>query len=271
MNYYGTMERLTAAYVDFINGIPFFGRAVICTDCERLRALLGKIRKRHITYGTSVDCDLRAVEVEYDGFRSSFEIVNRGVGLGRVEIGMPGRHMVLNSLAAIVVGMEFGMDFESCRRALASFDGIMRRFEVKGERNGVLVIDDYGHHPTEIKATLAAAKQGFSRRIVAVFQPHRYSRVCDLFNDFVSAFDDADEVIVTDVYAAGESGIEGIDGRSIAEAMRTLGGRSACYVPSGPDLAQHVAARLEPGDLLLTMGAGDITRLGPDVIARLGR
>ncbi len=269
MAYYGTMDRLTNAYAEFINGIPFFGRAVVCTDCEHLRSLLGRIRKRHTTYGTSADCDFRAVEIDYDGFHSSFDVISRGVALGRVEIAMPGAHMVLNSLAAMVVGMEFGMTFEACRDALASFDGIMRRFEVKGERGGVLVVDDYGHHPTEIRATLAAARRGFSRRIVAVFQPHRYTRVYDLFNEFVRAFGDADEVIVTDVYAAGESAMEGIDGASIAQAIEACG-TSARYVASGPGLAETVASALEAGDLLLTMGAGDITRLGPEVLARLG-
>jgi len=269
LNYYRTMERLIDAYVSFINGIPFFGRSILCTDCPEVAGLLGRLKKRHTTYGTGVEADFRAVDVGYEGLRSSFDVVHRGVGLGRIEVAMPGKHMVLNSLAAVAVGMEFGMTFSDCAASLAHFDGIMRRFEIKGERGGVMVVDDYGHHPTEIRATLAAARSGFDRRIVAVFQPHRYSRVADLFQDFAGAFGDADEVLVTDIYGAGEAAVEGIDARSLSEAVERLHNGTVRYLPAVPALADQVAALLRPGDLVLTLGAGDITRLGQEILARL--
>ncbi len=269
LNYYRTMERLVDAYVSFINGIPFFGRSILCLDCPEISALLGRLKKRHSTYGTGQDADFRAVDIAYDGLRSGFDVVQRGVALGRIEVAMPGEHMVLNSLAAVAAGMEFGMKFADCAAALAAFDGIMRRFEVKGERGGVMVVDDYGHHPTEIRATLAAARSGFDRRIVAVFQPHRYSRVADLFQDFAAAFGDADEVLVTDIYGAGESALEGVDAPSLSEALGRVHGGAVRYLPSGPALADEVTALLRRGDLLVTLGAGDITRLGQEVLARL--
>ncbi len=187
---------------------------------------------------------------------------------------MPGEHTVLNALAAVAVGLEFGMKFEDCAAALASFDGIMRRFEVKGVCSGVTVVDDYGHHPTEIRATLAAARKAFDGRIVAVFQPHRYSRTADLFEEFRGAFTDADEVVVTDVYAAGESPIEGIDGARLAAAI--TGVRDGVeYVARGDrsssTLASAVAAKALSGDVVITLGAGDVTKLGPQILEVLGR
>ncbi len=271
LNYYRTMERLIDSYVAFINGIPFYGRAVLCVDCPEVAGLTPRIKKRYTTYGTGADADFRAVEISYDGLSSSYEVVNRGVALGRITIALPGRHMVLNSLAAVAAGLEFGMSFADCAIALAGFDGIMRRFEVKGEKGGVLVVDDYGHHPTEILATLVAARKGFpQRRIVAVFQPHRPSRVADLYNEFAAAFGDADEVLVTDIYKAGESDIEGITAEGLVEAMNRLHKGGVSHVGSGAGLADRVTARLGPGDMVLTLGAGDITRIGQEILARLG-
>jgi UDP-N-acetylmuramate--alanine ligase len=184
---------------------------------------------------------------------------------------MPGEHMVRNALAAIAVGAQFGIDFSHAAAALGAFDGIMRRFEVKGEAGGVLVVDDYGHHPTEIRATLAAARKGFDRRIVAVFQPHRYTRTHDLFHEFTGAFDAADVVMVTDVYAAGEIPIDGVDAPALVAALARRHRGTVSYEPAGPDLADRVAAVARSGDLVLTLGAGDVTRLGPEILARIGR
>jgi UDP-N-acetylmuramate--alanine ligase len=271
MNYYVTMERLVDAYVDFIDAVPFYGRALLCTDCPEITALLGRLKKRFWTYGTGLDTDFCAVEIAIDGTNTSFEVLNRGVSLGRVRIGMPGRHTVLNALAAIAVGMSFGISFERCVTALASFDGILRRFELKGEARGVLVVDDYGHHPTEIKATLAAAREAYAgRRIVAVFQPHRYSRTADLFQEFTGAFDSADVVFVTDVYAAGEAAMDGVSGERLAEQLGRRHRGNVRYNARNDALAESVTSTLEPGDVVITLGAGDITRLGPELLARLG-
>jgi len=272
MTYYGNMERLVDAYVAFINGIPFYGRAVLCTDCSEIRSLLPRLKKRYTTYGTDASADLRAVEITPQGVSTTFDVVARGAVLGKVQVHLPGTHFVLNSLAAIAVGLEFGVSFDDCAAALGAFDGIMRRFEVKGEAAGVTVVDDYAHHPTEIRATLAAARSAYpERRIVAVFQPHRYTRTLDLFKEFTTAFEHADLVVVTDIYAAGETPAEGIDGRSLAEAVRRLHRGQVVYEPAGAALAGRAAALAHPGDLLLTLGAGDVTKLGPEILARLAR
>ncbi len=268
---YGSMERLIDAYVSFVNGIPFYGRAFLCTDCDNVTSVLGRLKKRFTTYGTSVDADFYAADLEFDGLSSTFEVIHRGAALGRVRIDMPGRHMVLDALAAVAVGMEFGVPFSECAAALGAFEGILRRFEIKGERGGVLVVDDYGHHPSEIKATLSAAVGGFDRRVLAVFQPHRYSRTADLFDEFLHAFDAAAEVVVTDIYAAGEAPIEGMDGQRLAEALGRCHRGHVRYVPSGPSLAETVVERVRPGDLVITLGAGDITGVAPDILAALER
>jgi UDP-N-acetylmuramate--alanine ligase len=269
MNHYRTMERLVDAYVEFVNSVPFYGRAILCVDSDEVRGMLPRIRKRVVTYGFSADADLRAVEVTRDGFKTSFEVIRRGVALGAIELAMPGRHSVLNALASVATALELGMDFSDCSKALSAFEGIMRRFEVKGECNGVTVIDDYAHHPTELRATLGAARDGFSQRVLAVFQPHRYSRLADLFKDFAAAFEDADEVVVTDIYAAGEQPLEEASAQLLVEAIRRLHDGPVSYLPFDDTLAPRVAELSRPGDLVITMGAGDITRLGPEILARL--
>lgn len=269
MNHYRTMERLVDAYVEFVNSVPFYGRAILCVDSDEVRGMLPRIRKRVVTYGFSADADLRAVEVTRDGFKTSFEVIRRGVALGAIELAMPGRHSVLNALASVATALELGMDFSDCSKALSAFEGIMRRFEVKGECNGVTVIDDYAHHPTELRATLGAARDGFSQRVLAVFQPHRYSRLADLFKDFAAAFEDADEVVVTDIYAAGEQPLEEASAQLLVEAIRRLHDGPVSYLPFDDTLARKVAELSRPGDLVITMGAGDITRLGPEILARL--
>ena len=270
MNYYGTMERLDDAYVEFLNNIPFYGRAFLCVDCERVASLVPRLKKPCVTYGTSLDADLAAVDVKVDGLTTNFEVLERGVSLGRVTVAMPGEHAALNALAALAVSLEFGVKFEEAVMALSNFEGVMRRFEVKGETSGITVVDDYGHHPTEIEATLRAARRGFpARRMVAVFQPHRFSRTEDLFREFTDAFADADEVVVTDVYAAGEAPIEGVDGQRLVESIRRVHKGAVSYVAWGDDFADQVASKLQRGDLVLTLGAGDITGAGPEILDAL--
>ncbi len=271
MGYYHNMERLSDAYASYVNGVPFYGRAVLCTDCSLVRDLLPRLRKRTVTYGTTEDADLRAVDIELSGLTSSFSVVRAGRSLGRATVAMPGQHAVMNALAALAVGMEFGMPFEDAARALASFEGILRRFEVKGEAAGRMVIDDYGHHPTEIRATLGAARAALGRRVLAVFQPHRYSRLADLFADFAGCFEDADEVVVTDVYAAGESAIEGADAQALVAVMQRRHRGAVSYVGRQDSLGAAVARQSRPGDVVITLGAGDITRVGQEILDSLGR
>jgi UDP-N-acetylmuramate--alanine ligase len=270
MNHYRTMEALRAAYLAYINGVPFYGKAVLCLDCPEVAALLPQVRKPHLTYGTSPDADLRAENIEFHGLASSFDVRLRGESLGRVRVAMPGEHAVRNALAAMGVGLDFGIDFQVCADALAGFEGILRRFEVKGEASGITVVDDYGHHPTEIRATLRAARLGFTdRRVVAVFQPHRFTRLADLFDLFAGCFEDADSVVLTDVYAAGEAGLDGYDGRSLATAAMRVHRGEVAFEHAGADLAERVASRLRPGDLVVTLGAGDVTKLGPAILQQL--
>ena len=270
MNFYGDMEVLRAAYLAYINAVPFYGQAVLCIDCPEIAALLPKVRKPHLTYGTSEKADLRATNVGHHGLSTSFDVTWRGKPLGRVKVAMPGEHAVRNALAALAVGMDFGLEFERCAQALAGFEGVMRRFEVKGEVAGITVVDDYGHHPTEVCATLRAARLGYpDRRIVAVFQPHRYTRLADLFDLFAECFDDANSVVLTDVYAAGEKPIDGYSGQILADAAAKSHPGDVTYEPAGQDLAERVAPRLRPGDLVLTLGAGDITKLGPLMLSVL--
>jgi UDP-N-acetylmuramate--alanine ligase len=269
MNYYGTMECLIDAYIEFINGTPFFGRAILCGDDEQIASLLGSVKKRYVTYGTSLEHDFCAADISYVGLGTSFDVLYRGVGLGRAHVAMPGKHAALNALAAIAVGVEFGIPFERSVAALSAFEGIIRRFEHKGDAGGVTVIDDYGHHPTEILATLAAAKNAFDRRIVAVFQPHRYSRTKDLLAEFTRAFGDAELVIVTDIYAAGEDPIDGISGVDLAEAIERQHKGGVVYAAAGDGLAAEIAALVKDGDVVITLGAGDITRLGPRLLEQL--
>jgi UDP-N-acetylmuramate--alanine ligase len=270
MNHYRTMENLRNAYLSYINAVPFYGLAVLCFDCPEIAAMLPNVRKPFLTYGTSEAADLCAGNIEFHGLSSSFDVVLRGRPLGRVRVAMPGEHAVRNALATLAVGMDFGIEFERCAEALAGFEGILRRFEIKGEAGGVTVVDDYGHHPTEIRATLKAARFGYrDRRVVAVFQPHRYSRLADLFDLFATSFEDADAVVLTDVYAAGEEPVAGFDGRTLAEAASRVHRGEVAFEAAGAGLAERVASRLRPGDLVVTLGAGDVTKLGPALLQTL--
>jgi UDP-N-acetylmuramate--alanine ligase len=271
MNYYRSMERLHEAYIAYINGIPFYGKAILCTDCEALAGIISRLKKRHTTYGLGEQAEIRATNLEFRGPLSAFDVSAGGDKLGRVHLEMPGEHAVRNALAAVAVGLEFGLSFPVIAEALAGFSGVQRRFDIRGETSGVLVVDDYGHHPTEIRAVLGAARRGYARRLVAVFQPHRYSRLEDLMGDFVEAFDAADEVLVADVYAAGEEPIEGVSAEAFARLLSARRGRPVVCVGSGAELAERVHAHLLPGDLVLTLGAGDITRVGGELLELLER
>jgi UDP-N-acetylmuramate--alanine ligase len=269
LDHYGTMDRLLDAFSSFINRVPFYGVAVLGIDSVNVRGLLESIRKPVITYGVAPDADLRAENITIDGLSTRFDVVRRGAPLGRVTVPTPGVHVALNALAAIAVAMEIDVGFEAAAAALAKFGGIGRRFEIKGEADGRIVLDDYAHHPAEIRATLRATRDAFKRRIVAVFQPHRYTRLRDLFDEFVGAFDDADVIFVTDVYSAGETPIENVTSRRLYEAMRSRGHLDVHYLGID-EMADAVAQASRRGDVIATLGAGDINRLGPAILSTLG-
>jgi UDP-N-acetylmuramate--alanine ligase len=273
LDFYGDLDKVKAAYLEFINRVPFYGRAVLCLDSVNVRALLPQVRKRFVTYGLSPEAEFTARNLLVSGLTTHCDVWQGEHRLGELQLNLPGRHYALNALAVVAVATELGIPFSQVQEALGSFSGIQRRFEVKGETAGILVVDDYAHHPEEIRATLRAAREGLcqqqSRRLVACFQPHRYTRTRDLFDDFLSAFDDADVVVLTEVYPAGEESIEGVSGEALYRALKKRGHADVRFAMHKEDLINVVCDLFEVGDLLLTLGAGDIYRLGPEVLARL--
>jgi UDP-N-acetylmuramate--alanine ligase len=259
----GDFARLTQSFIDFLHNLPFYGLAVLCTDDARVQGILGEVARPYLTYGFDESADLRAVNVRRDGLQSHYDVVRAGVPALPVTINLPGRHNVLNSLAAVAVATELGVSSEAIQRALRSFQGIDRRLQPLGDitwsGGRATLVDDYGHHPTEIAATLDAVRQGWpARRIVLSFQPHRYTRTRDLLDDFASVLAGADVLLVTEVYAAGETAIAGADGRAICRAVRSRGGVEPVFVRRVEELATSLRRVLRDGDVVLTMGAGNI-------------
>jgi len=271
LDYYGDMERVREAYLTFMNRVPFYGAAVACIDSPDVRALLPRVRKPVWTYGESPEADYTARGLRVRGGATSFEVWRGEERLGPVTLHMPGRHHALNALAALIVAAELEIPFDVGVEALARFGGIHRRFELLGEIAGVIVVDDYGHHPAEIVATIRAAREGFDRRLVVVFQPHRFSRTRDLFEEFVGAFDAADLLVLTDIYAAGERPIPGVSGEALYAALVRHGRMPVHFVPERAAVAAAVRALLAPGDLVLVLGAGDIARCGHELTGLLAQ
>jgi UDP-N-acetylmuramate--alanine ligase len=270
LDHYGTLDAVRDAFATFLNKVPFYGAAIVCLDQPNVQLLLPRVDKRVITYGLESGADLVARRLSLVGLTSRFEVVHRGASLGECTLRVPGRHNVANALAAIAVGLDLEVPFAMIRRALAAFEGVQRRFQIRGTAAGVTVIDDYGHHPAEIRATLAAAKAGFDGRVVAVFQPHRHTRTFHLRDEFVTAFNQADVLVVMDIYAAGEAPIDGVTAADLAERIRAHGHRNVTYL--GGDRARLLDLLCEitrPGDLVLTLGAGDVGQLGPALLAQL--
>lgn len=264
MDHYSGMDDLRASFINFMNKVPFYGCAVICLDHPVIQGLIPMISRRFVTYGLTAQADIHAREISYDGLETTFEVWGRDIRLGDITINTPGEHNVYNALASVAVGLELGIGFESIKSALEEWGGVERRFHVRGESEGITVIDDYGHHPEEIKAVLSAAKRGWKgRRLVVVFQPHRYTRTRDLFEDFIPAFNDADRLILTDVYAAGERPIEGVTGEALFRAVKDHGHRDVSYVPSIADVPAFLLEKARKGDMVITLGAGDVWKAGP--------
>jgi UDP-N-acetylmuramate--alanine ligase len=266
LEHYGSFESAKDAFVEFVENVPFYGLAVMCIDHPEVQSLIGRIRDRRIvTYGFSALADLRAENVEPADGGSGFDaVVLQRDGSRRVIEGirlpMPGRHNVLNALAAIAVGIELGMDDAAIARGFENFDGVKRRFTRVGELDGALIIDDYAHHPVEIRAVLQAARESAAGRVIAVVQPHRYTRLQALMDDFQAAFNDADIVMIAPVYPAGEEPIEGVDSAALADGLRAHGHRMVKLVASPKDLASSLRDIAAEGDMILCLGAGDITK-----------
>ena len=277
LEHYGDFDAIKDAFVEFIENVPFYGLAVMCVDHPEVQGVLSRIRDRRIvTYGTSALADLRADNIQPENGGSRFDVsIRQGDGERRVIEGvfvpMPGKHNVLNALAAIAVGLEFKLADEVIAKGFERFSGVKRRFTKVGEIGGATVIDDYAHHPTEIRAVLAAARESAEERVIAVVQPHRYTRLRDLMDDFQNAFNDADVVFVAPVYAAGEEPIEGIDSTTLADGLRTRGHRMVKTVDSASDLAVNLRDLAAEGDIVICMGAGDITKWAAGLADGIGK
>ncbi|HEU4385947.1 MAG TPA: UDP-N-acetylmuramate--L-alanine ligase [Anaeromyxobacteraceae bacterium] len=269
LDYWKTEEALRRGFLDFLSRVPFYGLCVLCIDHPTVQSLLPDLERRVVTYGESPQADYRAAGIEVSGPAVSFEALRRGAPLGRFQVHMVGRHNALNALATVALGDELGIPLDVTREALAAFKGVQRRFTVRGEAGGVTVVDDYGHHPAEVRATLRGAREAFGRRVVCLFQPHRYTRTRDLMEEFATAFHDADVLLLTEIYAASEDPIPGVTGAALAEAVRARGHRDVTFVPERARLAEAARARLRAGDLVLTLGAGDITGAGPELLSLL--
>jgi UDP-N-acetylmuramate--alanine ligase len=272
MDHYGTMARLEDAFVGFANRVPFYGMAVVCSDDPRVAAMLPRLTKRTVTYGFKAPADYTAHDLRHDGPLTRFHVRARGEDLGEFALHMPGVHNVLNALAVIAVCDAQEVPRAVTSAALEEFTGVQRRFSVRGTAGGVMVVDDYGHHPTEIRATLAGARTSYpERRLVAVFQPHRHSRVRDHLEGFAGCLDLADEVVLTDIYAAGEAPIPGVSIERLLELTRArVPGRSVRLERAVAGLAERLAEGTCPGDLVITLGAGSITGVSHELAAILG-
>lgn len=269
LDYYRDLDEIRSTFIDFINKVPFYGLVILCLDDENLQGMIPEVKKRLMTYGLTSQADFQATEIEHQGDRTSFVVHFRGEALGQLSIRMPGRHNVLNALAAVAVGMELDLPFAVIAEGFQDFGGVQRRFQVKGEALEIMVVDDYGHHPVEIKATLAAARSGWNRRVVAVFQPHRYSRTEALFDDFTKAFYQADHVAVMDVYAAGEEPRPQVSAEKLADAIIGHGHKSCCYTGDTVATVEHLQAVLQPGDIVITLGAGNVWQVGEELLQLL--
>ncbi len=269
LDHYGSYAAIEKAFATFANRIPFWGLSVLCLDHPGVQSILPRMTRRTTTYGFSAQADLVGADVEFHHWGTRFHVRRGAERLGPVHLPLPGRHNVENALAAVAVALELEVPFRSAAEALESFAGVERRFESKGAVGGIRVVDDYGHHPTEILATLAAARNTHSGRIVVVFQPHRYTRTRDLFDDFASAFHDADLLVLTEIYAAGEPKIPGVESAALVDAIRAHGHRRVQLVHDLDRVAEVLVPELRDGDMVITLGAGNVGAVGPQLLAAL--
>jgi len=270
MDYYGDMETIRETFISFINNIPFYGTAILCIDNEEIQGIIPRLKKRYLTYGMTSQADLKGRDLEKEKLGVSFEALYHNNSLGRIAVGIPGEHNMLNALAATAVGLELDLDIGVIKEGLKNLGGLARRFQLKGEKRDILVLDDYGHHPTEITATLKTAKECWpERRLIVVFQPHRYTRTDALFDRFVISFNEADVLIVTPIFSAGETAIDGVTGEWLSRGIKEHGHKDVIFSPTQEDALSTLLSILRPGDLVITLGAGDIHRLGARLLDKL--
>jgi UDP-N-acetylmuramate--alanine ligase len=270
LDHYKSLEELEGAFSSFANKIPFYGLSVFCIDCPRVKAIADKFKKRSVTYGFDVGAELRAENVSISGFNTEFDVVLNGSALGRINLRLPGRHNAQNALAAVAVGMELGMSFGDIRDGLGEFSGIDRRLQIKGKGRDLLVLDDYAHHPNEIKATVSALRDSGLGRIVAIFQPHRYTRTSLLFDEFANVLQDIDVLFLMDIYPAGEEPIPGISSKSLYESVKAHGHKNVFYSNGSDNLVSSVLNTVRPGDVVITLGAGNVWAVGEKIAEEIG-
>ncbi|MBI4632942.1 MAG: UDP-N-acetylmuramate--L-alanine ligase [Deltaproteobacteria bacterium] len=269
LDYYRDITDIKKAFLQFANIVPFYGSTILCADDENVRDILPQIKRKTVTYGIDHPADYRATEITFSGSSSGFSLYERDDLVGAIRLNVPGLFNIYNAMAAIAVARELDLDFSSIKAGLELFTGVHRRLEVKGRTGGITVIDDYGHHPTEIKATLAAARQAWQGKIVVVFQPHRYTRTKALFNEFLSAFSQADALILTDIYAASEEPIRGIDAARLCKGIKNNGHRDVRHLPDFGAIVAHLLATVNPSDVVITLGAGNVWKVGEEFLKRL--
>jgi len=269
LDHYLSIAEIRAAFFEFIQKVPFYGAAILCLDDENIQQLLPLVNRRVVTYGRSPQATLQIASTDCGAFESRFSVRTRGRDLGSFHLRVPGVHNVLNATAAIAVGLELEIALESIREAIASYSGVDRRFQTRGQARGVTVIDDYGHHPTEIRATLAAAQLCKFGRVIVIFQPHRYTRTQHLMDEFAKSFHQADMVYVLDIYAASEAPIEGVSGRALADRIREFGHRSVYYAGTIPAAVDAVVKQVRERDAVLTLGAGNVWQAGDRILEKL--
>jgi UDP-N-acetylmuramate--alanine ligase len=268
LDHYRNLEEIKDAFLKFANIVPFYGSTILCLDDENVKAILPEIKRKTITYGLAPPADYRASEISFSGSSSSYILHHKGDSCGAVTLNVPGLFNVYNSLAAIAVARELDMDFSAIKQGLTSFIGVQRRLEVKGKTNGITIVDDYGHHPTEIRETLKAAKQVYGNKIIVVFQPHRYTRTKALFDEFLMAFPNADTLIVTDIYAASEAPIDGINARNLCDAIRNRGHKDVLFISNFNEIVNHLLSIAKPSDVIITQGAGNVWKVGEEYLKR---
>ena len=270
LDFYKNLDAIKSVFLDFIDRLPFYGLAVLCLDNESIQDLIPKIKKRYTTYGMSSQADFQIRNVNFEKRRSRFSVYREGEKLGDIDLNLPGVHNVYNATASIAVGIELDVPFAAIKSALETLEGVQRRLEIKGEVNGITVVDDYGHHPTEIKTTLDAIENCWpDNRKVVVFQPHRYTRTQALFDDFTRSFYQSDTLVVLPIYAAGEKRIEGLSGQDLCEGIKAHGHKEVFCAGDAKSAITYLKDNLKPGDLLLTLGAGDVWKVGEQLLATL--
>ena len=263
LDFYADLDAIKTVFLNFLDRIPFYGLAVLCLDNEPIQDLIPQMKKRYTTYGMTSQADFQIRDVESGQQRSRFDIYHRGNKMGMINLNLPGIHNVYNATASIAVGVELNIAFDQIKKALETLEGVQRRLEIKGESNGVIVIDDYGHHPTEIKVTLETIEENWqNRRKVVVFQPHRYSRTRALFDEFSRAFYQSDVLVVLPIYAASEKKIKGVNSQKLCEEIKAHGHKEVIFADGFKAALSHLKQTLQPGDVLLTLGAGDVWKVG---------